>query len=106
MTDNQSLALTGTDSETAVHQIYYDDEDSYDLTTAIIYGIAEVKGIEPTELKSPVLYECVDTAALEKSLFGLSSNGGRRESSGAVEFIYDVFRIVVRSDGWISIHED
>ena len=51
-------------------QRHYEPNGSGELTTAIIYAIAEAKDISPAELKSPPLYQVIDAPALEDTFFG------------------------------------
>lgn len=86
-------------------QRHYDPERDTELTTALVYAIAEAADVPPTDLKSPPLYECVDAAALENTFFGQKENGEQPESTGTVEFHYADYRVTVRNDGWIQVYE-
>ncbi|WP_368410788.1 HalOD1 output domain-containing protein [Haladaptatus salinisoli] len=65
--------------------------------------MAAAKGVDPAEVKDPVLYECVDVDALEDSFFGPRVSGQIRDGVGSVAFRYDTDRIEIASDGWISV---
>lgn len=87
------------------HQIaqrLYDPGRDEELTTAIVFALADAAGVEPTELTSPPLYEVVDAAAIEETFFG---SGRAKPGSGTVEFRYEEYRVEVRSDGWIHVFE-
>ncbi|MFC6977259.1 HalOD1 output domain-containing protein [Halomicroarcula sp. GCM10025709] len=98
--------ISGADTDwSQVAQRHYEPEESGELTTVIIYTIAEVEGISPTEVMSPPLYECVDTAAVENMFFGTDVTGGSRQGVGMVEFQYADYLVKVRSDGWVQVYE-
>lgn len=83
----------------------YEPSRDGDLTAEIVYTIAEAKGVDPTALKSPTLYDVVDVAAIEDAFFGIkgkSDAGGRR---ARFEFRYTAFLVEVRSDGWVRVFE-
>jgi hypothetical protein len=86
-----------------VTQRHYDGE--FELSTDIVYAIATARGVSPTEIRSPPLYECVDAATLEAVFFGDSTAENRPVADGAVEFRYAEFLVTVRTDGWIQVFE-
>lgn len=88
-----------------VAQRHYEQSGWGELTTAIVYTIAEAEGVSPSELNSPPLYECVDAAAVEDAFFGPDVAGQSRQSVGSVEFQYTDYLVKVRSDGWIQVYE-
>lgn len=90
---------------TQVAQRHYDCDTDGELTTAIVYTIADAMGVEPTAVRSPPLYECVDAAALDETFFGPGVADTARRSVGSVEFEYRDYRVTVRSDGWIHVTE-
>ncbi|WP_223301914.1 HalOD1 output domain-containing protein [Haladaptatus sp. R4] len=90
---------------TLVQQARYEQGGSYDLTATIVGAIAEAKGVSPMELNDPVLYDCVDVAALEDAFFGPDVSGRSRAGLGTVEFTFGNYRVTVKSDGWISVYE-
>jgi hypothetical protein len=90
---------------TQVAQRLYEPDGRGELTTAIVYAIAEAEGISPSELKSPPLYECVDAAALEDTFFGPDVTVRSRQGVGTVEFHYTDYLVKVRSDRWIQVYE-
>ncbi|RBI63921.1 hypothetical protein DMJ13_05280 [halophilic archaeon] len=98
---------TGHDSDwTQVAQRHYDpDDDNGELTTALVFAIADAKGIAPTDLKSPPVYDCIDAAALEETFFGPDLDGESRHGVGTVEFRYDGYLVQTKSDGWIQVYE-
>lgn len=96
-------ALDGdTDWEQATQRLYKPDKDG-ELTTAVVFAIADVMGVSPDEVKSPPLYETVDVAAIEDAFFGFGSEEGAQEGTGSVEFRYTETLVKVRSDGWIQV---
>ncbi|WP_266080040.1 HalOD1 output domain-containing protein [Haladaptatus caseinilyticus] len=90
--------------EYLVEQAHYERAGRDDLTTTIIGAIAAAEGVSPRELKEPVLYDCVDIAALEDSFFGPTVAGRRRNAIGSVEFHFGEYRVEVKSDGWVSVY--
>ncbi|GAA0235873.1 HalOD1 output domain-containing protein [Haladaptatus pallidirubidus] len=107
--DGTELAQDGNGSNdpdmTFVTQAHYDRESHRDLTTEIIFAIADAEDITPTEIKDPPLYECVDIAAIEDGFFGPKVNGRTRDSARSVAFQYNQYRVAVASDGWITVSE-
>lgn len=87
-----------------VEQAQYKRTGRDDLTTTIIEAIAAAEGVSPAELKEPVLYDCVDIAALEDSFFEPKVARERSDAVGSVEFEYDEYRVEVSSDGWVSVY--
>lgn len=77
----------------------YDPESDFDLTSAVVSAVADAAGADPTALNGPPLYDSVDAAALESSLFG---EGAPDRSA---EFRYLGYRVVVDSDGRIRVYE-
>ncbi|MFC7248973.1 HalOD1 output domain-containing protein [Halomicroarcula sp. GCM10025324] len=88
---------------TQAAQRHYDGE--FELSTEIVYTIAEAKGVSPTEVRSPPLYECVDAACLENAFFGESAGGDSPRTNGSVQFTYAEFLVNVGNDGWIQVYE-
>lgn len=88
-----------------VAQRHYDPDRRDELTTAIVYTIAEAEGVSPSELKSPPLYETVDVPAIEAAFFGPDVRERSRQGVGTVEFRYTEYLVKVRSDGWIQLYE-
>ena len=85
-------------------RIYEPDRDG-GLTTTIVFTIAEAEAVDPSDLKSPPLYEVVDTAGIEDTFFGLQPGDGSRQGTGTVEFHYRDYRVKVGSDGWVQVYE-
>ena len=105
--DKDSDPTVGVDGgDQLVEQARYERTGRDDLTTTIIGAIAAAEGISPAELKDPILYECVDVAALEDSFFGPTVAGERRNAVGSVEFRFGEYRVEVSSDGWVSVYGD
>lgn len=88
--------------ELAVQRPYEPDSPG-DLTETIVAAVADAEGVSPRDVKCPPLYEVVDTAALESAFFGREAHTS--EARPQTEFEYRGYRVVVRSDGWILVHE-
>ena len=88
-----------------VAQRNYEPDGQGELTTTIIYAIAEAKDVSPTEVKSPPLYESVDVPAIEDAFFGPDTATESRQGVGTVAFQYTDYLVKVRSDGWIHVYE-
>ncbi|MBV0922837.1 hypothetical protein KTS45_01365 [Halomicroarcula limicola] len=86
-------------------QYRYEAERDGDLTTAIVFAVADARNVAPSDLKSPPLYDCIDAAALEETLFGPEGETGARQGAGTVEFRYTDNLVTVASDGWIQVYE-
>ena len=65
------------------------------VSMSVVEAVAEAKGTRPEELTSP-LYDTIDPDALN----ALFRNGG---TSGEVEFTYLGYRVLVDSDGKITL---
>lgn len=89
-----------------VAQRHFDPDRDRELVVTVVFAIAEARGVDPTEVRSPPLYECVDLAALEETFFGPDVAATARQGSGAVEFRYEEFLVKVRSDGWAQVYEE
>ena len=107
--DGTKLAQDGNELDdpdmTFVAQAHYDCESHRDLTTEIIFAIADAADVAPVDLKDPPLYECVDIAAIEDGFFGPKIAGHTRDSEGSVSFRYNQYRVEVANDGWITVSE-
>lgn len=86
-------------------QRLYEPERDGELTTAIVFAIADAANVSPSELKSPTLYEVIEVTGLEKTFFGCGTETSDRNTTGSVEFRYTKYRVKVRSDGWIQVYE-
>lgn len=104
MDGDDSTAEPDTHWSQVVQQNYKSD-GTEELTTAIVFAIADAKGVSPSDLKSPPLYECVDAPALEDAFFGPDVADESRQGTGTVEFRYTNYLVKVRSDGWIQVFE-
>ncbi|XVH30436.1 HalOD1 output domain-containing protein [Haloferacaceae archaeon DSL9] len=104
-TENTGSANIPEDQRTQVAQYHYDSDSTHELTSAIVYAIAEAEGVSPSEITSPPLYEYVDASAIEDAFFGPKVGGKSRRGTGAVEFYYDGYFVNVNSDGWIQVYE-
>ncbi|SIR92361.1 hypothetical protein SAMN05421858_4563 [Haladaptatus litoreus] len=105
--DGTRLAPDGNDDPdmTFVTQAHYQRESHRDLTTEIIFAIADAENVAPIEIKDSPLYECVDIAAIEDGFFGPKVAGHIRDSEGSVSFRYNQYQVEVVSDGWITVSE-
>jgi hypothetical protein len=84
-------------------QAHYDHDEPHDLTTTIIFAVADAEGVDPPEIKTPPLYDYVDAVAVEEALFGPAH---RRQNSNGTELITFCYRghdITIRSDGWVFV---
>lgn len=88
-----------------VSQAPFDEGSPDELTVTIIELVADAEGISSRDVKSPPLYDTVDTAALEAAHSGSERRGQARESTASTEFVYRGFRVVVQSDGWVRLYE-
>lgn len=88
-----------------VSQTRFEPSEPTGLTTTIVYAVADAEGVPPGDVKSPPLYDVVDTAALEAAFFGSDGDAGVDDPSNSTDFVYRDYRIVVRSDGWVLVHE-
>ena len=100
------IAANVTDQSNQLAQYHFEPTDNGELTTAIVYAIAEAEGINPLELQSPPLYDVIDAPALEATFFGPKAAGRHRHGVGTVEFHYLEYLVTVRSDGWIRVYEE
>lgn len=95
-----------TDQWVQIHQAHYDRTSAGELATALVYAIAEAKGVDPIDHdEMPPLYEFIDAQALEESFFGPSGADTQRSEAGVVTFIYTGYKISLRADGWIFVYE-
>lgn len=89
-----------------VEQGHYDRETDGELATELILLIAEAKGVDPIDQRElPLLYDAIDAQSLEETFFGPSGVGTKRDEAGSVTFMYDGYKVSVRSDGWIFVYE-
>lgn len=88
-----------------IAQRRYDPDGGQELATEIVFAIASAEGISPTELESP-LYERVDAAALEATLFSPTvGDDDAGQDSVTTTFRYGTYLVKVRSDGQIQVYE-
>lgn len=86
-------------------QLSFENEGNQELASTIIEGVAEAEGVSPKEIKEPTLYEVLDVPALEEALFGPSNIQKQSSDLRQVEFMYRNHQIVIRSDGWVQVHQ-
>lgn len=86
-------------------QRHYDPSGDVELTTAVIFAVAEARGVDPSDVKSPVLYDVVDIPAIEKGFFDREIKSESLQETGVVEFSYDELQVQIKHDGWIQIFE-
>ena len=84
-------------------QRHYEPNGEEELTTSIVFAIAETAGVSPSELKSTLLYNVIDAPALENTFFGPNTGNESRQGAGTVEFRYEDYLVKVQSDGWIRV---
>lgn len=90
---------------TQVSQRHYDPAEMGELTMAIVYAIAAARGVDPTEVLSPPLYDAVDVPAIEQAFFGSRATDKPGTDPGSLEFRYEEFLVEVKGDGWITVSE-
>ena len=96
---------TDSDAEwTLAARTHYDPEADGELSTEVVYAIAEAEGVSPTDLTSPPLYDAIDITAVRNALFGPDVGRGGNVGLGVVEFRYADYLVEVRSDGWIRVY--
>jgi len=107
MSDNQSddNSRRADSPWNVVTQRRYDPAEPGELTTEVVYAIAEATGVEPVELDGPPLYESVDVPSIESMFFGPGRNWESDRAVGSVTFHYVDYRIAVDSDGRITVAE-
>lgn len=88
-----------------VAQRHYEPDGTEELTTTIVFALADAQNVSPTDIQSPPLYNCVDAPALEATLFGPNVAAEARQGTGSVEFRYTDYLVNVRSDGWVEVFE-
>ncbi|QSG03371.1 HalOD1 output domain-containing protein [Natranaeroarchaeum sulfidigenes] len=98
-------ATEGATHWSQVSQHNYRPDGNKELTTVIIYALAEAEDRPPVEIKSPPLYDFVDVPAIEAAFFGPDVTDDSRQGVGTVEFQYDGYMIKIRSDGWVQVYE-
>ncbi|MFC6862833.1 HalOD1 output domain-containing protein [Halomicroarcula sp. GCM10025817] len=103
MNDDSTMGATTHWSQVA--QRHYEPDGRGELTTAIVYAIAEAEGVSPSEVTSPPLYDIVDVPAIEGAFFGPNVAEESRQGVGSVEFQYTEYLVKVRSDGWVQVYE-
>jgi hypothetical protein len=105
-TDVASAENIDTDQWVQVNQAHYDRESDGELATKLIFTIADTKDVDPLNYDElPPLYESIDAQTLEETFFGPSGAETERDESGAVEFRYIGYKVVLRADGWIFVYE-
>ncbi len=85
-------------------RLYEPDRDG-GLTTAIVFTIADAKGVSPSEIRSPKLYDIVDVPGIEKAFFSTDTAGTTQPGMGTVEFRYAEYLVEISSDGRIGVYE-
>lgn len=89
----------------AIAKRQYDPVEAGELTTEIVYAIADAVGVEPVDLDQPPLYESVDVPSIESMFFGPGRDWESDRAVGTVTFHYADFRVAVDSDGRITVSE-
>lgn len=88
-----------------VSQVHCDSTGPDGLTIAIVEAVANAEGVPATAILDPPLYDSVDAVELESTLFDADAGEDVSPDAGSVEFMYRGFRVVVRRDGWVLVHE-
>ena len=92
----------GQSNSEPVIQTQFDSDER--ASEAVIRALEAIKGVEPTELES--LYESLDPEALDALLGDPALNGTLNGSSTiAVNFVSSGYRVIVSSDGQITIQD-
>lgn len=91
------------DDEPVLAQRQYDPGAGGELATEVILAVAEAAGVDPAEIRTPPLYECIDTEAVESVFFTPGTRTG--QATGFVEFSYDDHPVRISSDGWIEVFD-
>lgn len=84
------------------HHFHHDMEDGTSLSTTIVSALAQVEGVDATELGF-ALHDYFDTDALD-ALFAPKLNGMSREG-GRLTFTLPDYSVTVHSDGHVVISE-
>lgn len=105
ITNSDDPTLDAEESWLQAAQTHFDPDGHVELTTAIVTAIAEAEGVDPMEVKSPLLYDVVDVPAIEQSFFAGGEDGTARNATGTTQFRYDRYLVKVRSDGWVQVYE-
>lgn len=87
---------------TNVAQRRFDPGGHRELTSAIVFAVADAEGVDPAEMGAPPLYESVDACSLDDVLFGARDS---TPTDGRVEFEYRGYLVTVREDGWIRVFD-
>jgi hypothetical protein len=97
---------TGGDRWRRIERRYYRPDGNQELTTVIVYAVANAEGVDPTDLDS-TLHERIDAVALERVFFESDADGPPvTDPDGSVfEFRYADYLVRVRSDGRIDVFE-
>lgn len=101
--DRQELPASGSAEWTRVVQCRYDPTEGT-LATTLVFAVAEAMDVDPTEVRSPPLYDCIDATALERAFFGTGPAGSQPNATGAVHFHYRDYLVRVRSDGHVEVY--
>lgn len=96
----------GGDVPVADVQAHYNHDEPQDLATTVIFAVADAEGVDPPEIKTPPLYDYVDTAAVEDALFGPAHQRQNHKGTESLMFSYRGHDITVRSDGWVFVHTE
>ncbi|MFC7132740.1 MULTISPECIES: HalOD1 output domain-containing protein [Salinibaculum] len=88
-----------------VAQRHYDPDEDGELTTVLVFAIAEARDVSPDEVKSPPLYAVADVPAIEAALFNSETETESRQGTVTIKFRYADYLVKTRSDGWIQVYE-
>lgn len=97
-------SIVGDPDWVQVAQRRYDPGGDQELATEIVFAVAAAENVPPADVESP-LYERVDAAALEATLFSSTGDGDDFRESMTTTFRYATYLVKVRSDGRIQVYE-
>ncbi|MFC7138124.1 HalOD1 output domain-containing protein [Halobaculum litoreum] len=98
-----SVRWRGDDWIASGRRRYVVDSDD-ELTTAIVFAVADARAVAPEEIGDPSLYDCVDIGALERLVSAQSSSDLARAES-EVRFDYDGHLVAVHTDGRVIVYD-
>lgn len=101
--DADDRAATSTNDAEVLAQAVYDPTEWHDLTSAIVYTIADAKAVSPRELDSRVLHDVVDVEAVEAVFFDPERSRDLSSISNRIAFEYETYRVEVWNDGEILV---
>ena len=101
--DDDSGRTVYRDPDRGTYHVWYDDAAYEPVSTAVLFAVSSVRGVEPGDLEP--LADAVEPDALNE----LCVHWRRRDSQaadGSVSFSFAQCRVTVRADGEIAIDPD